>query len=358
MMIFRLNKHGWTILLISVIVLLLYYFSNVGSITPLHGNVISVKRLLVRCVHLTEDAGNVIRSSYKSSDLHARIKGLSEGGGGGPKNELLTDIDLKSHHIIVSGLASDFADLKVISEEHPPVFVGAPNPGPEVFHSDVESRLPNADLFIPVSDLTVWVDPLDATQELTEGLLEYVTVMVCVALHGHPIIGIIHQPFLNRTYWSWKSLSPFNSFTLSPTLVQTLANVSKIQSDSPLTVTHSRSHLDTSATKAIADAFSPQRVQFIPAGGSGFKVLSLIQRKAHLYVHPTRTRRWDVCAAQAVLESTGGRMTGLDTSGLTYDADSPHEIDAATGLFAAASVELHDRWKEKLSKLRSELHSH
>ncbi|OON19841.1 inositol monophosphatase family protein, partial [Opisthorchis viverrini] len=269
---------------------------------------------------------------------------------------------------------------QVISEEHPPVLEGAPYLGPEVFHSDVESRLPNADLFIPVSDLTLWVDPLDATQELTEGLLEYVTVMVCVALHGHPIIGIIHQPFLNRTYWSWKSLSPFNSFTLSPTLVQTLANVSKIQSDSPLTVTHSRSHLDTSATKTIADTFSPQPVQFIPAGGSGTQVfrvlfeslslklmvhtlmrdlltvLSLIQRKAHLYVHPTRTRRWDVCAAQAVLESTGGRMTGLDTSSLTYDANSPHEIDAATGLFAAASVELHDRWKEKLSKLRSELH--
>ena len=55
--------------------------------------------------------------------------------------------------------------------------------------------MPESLLNANLSDFTVWVDPLDATKEYTEGFLDHVTVLIGIALGKKAVAGVIHQPF-------------------------------------------------------------------------------------------------------------------------------------------------------------------
>ncbi|CAH8624598.1 unnamed protein product [Heterobilharzia americana] len=338
MMVIRLSTHGWCVLVISVLVVSLYYLSSFNPIGHLKGEVISVRRLLTRCIHLSEEAGGLIKYIHFKQLLNSRTKSADM------LKEPLTDADLGSHQIIVSGLTSTFSELKIRSEER--LVPGYHRTGYQenVLNSDFQTFLPNDDLFVPISDLVVWVDPLDATQEYTEGLTEYVTVMICIVLQNRPIAGIIHQPFFNKTYWGW------GSYALSSDL-QLAVNSRKIRpAKSTLSITYSRSHLNESLMKDLIKLVTPNQVHFMPAGGAGFKVISLIKGDADLYVHPSSSRRWDVCAAQAVLEATGGRLTGLDGSLLEYGSKFDPGIPSKVGLFGAADHKSYEMWIDKMYK--------
>lgn len=196
----------------------------------------------------------------------------------------------------------------------------------------------------------MWIDPLDATHEYTEGkkdpsLLVYVTVMICIAVRGTPIAGIINQPFSPNsqgiTKWAW--LNHGVSETLEA------AGEDKSARDG-LTVTYSRSHPGEVAKVADA-AFTEGGVHpvHVPAAGSGYKTLQVVERKADLYLHTTEIKKWDICAGNAILNSVGGKMTTLKGQEIDYSfIGSPLNGD---GLLAALSESTHQQCLDKLQSI-------
>lgn len=243
--------------------------------------------------------------------------------------------DMQSHRAIVYGFEHAFPNVRVVSEEHDKSNYDTSNLKlPKMSAVMLNENLDNLeDDFVPSNNVLVWIDPLDATKEYTEDLLQYVTTMVCIVVDGQPVAGVIHSPFLKKTSWAWVGHG------VSPDLRQ--SKPSELQIKSPKIIV-SLSHAGE-VNKTLVQAFG-NNVNIIRAGGAGYKVLSLHNNKADAYVHLTHIKKWDVCAGDALLRAKNGKMTTLD--GRTIDYGDPKDYVIKKGLLA--SLANHDKLLQKL----------
>lgn len=73
----------------------------------------------------------------------------------------------------------------------------------------------------------------------------------------------------------------------------------------------------------------------IRCGGAGFKVLQLLEGKAHSYVFASAgCKRWDTCAPEAILEAAGGVLT--DMHGNHYDYQKTDNFTNTRGVLGTA----------------------
>lgn len=170
-----------------------------------------------------------------------------------------------------------------------------------------------------------------------EQLYEYVTTMVCVAVKGEPVIGVIHSPFGGHTAWAWldHSISEYLS-SIHP---------EKPSLDNPI-ITVSRSHAGD-AKQLIHSVFGDNS-NILTAAGAGYKVLQVVANNATAYLHSTKIKKWDICAGDAILRSLGGTMSNLENELIDYGpSGSPVN---AKGLLA--TLKNHDKYIEKLMDYR------
>ena len=147
-------------------------------------------------------------------DIGERSKGKTREGA----NDPVTEGDMASHRVMYFGMKEAFPSLNIISEEREhkddTMFI------PQLERDKVRPEVEIVGGEIHADRITIWIDPLgmsmmrtfsvsymiivDATQEYTESLTKYVTVMIGIAVDGRCLGGIIHKPFSNETIWGWR----------------------------------------------------------------------------------------------------------------------------------------------------------
>lgn len=243
--------------------------------------------------------------------------------------EALTQADMNSHMILTTAIGRSSL-IPVISEEG---VDGAAIP-----------------LLNRKSRLLMYVDPLDATQEYTERLTKYVSVAACITRCGRPVAGLVTFPFTGKTYVGIAGgrsnfFERFDSLQAAVAEVDALLPVASFEaligpeldkecSDPPSSITSSigdasakvnpiriiatRSHFRNVSRSdgwrnmhESIEALHHRRPgsELIRAGGSGFKIIEVIEDRADLYIHEGPIRKWDVCAGEAILRSKGGSIT-------------------------------------------------
>ncbi|KAF8367534.1 gpap-1 [Pristionchus pacificus] len=285
----------------------LIFFSSSNDVMPIID--VELRDVVSYAVLAVEMGGHAVAAIHKANKLAIQQKGLTDEG----KAELLTKADLVSNKLILDVLRR-FMGLKIVSEEHESESVT--DEEAEAYREDRYSLwqsirgsidvLPSRK--VRLEDLQVFVDPLDATQEFTEGLTEYVTVMVCITQGDDPIFGAIYRPFHNETIFgvaNWGVMTSSGKKIKPPK-----------DGEAPPTIVVSRSHageVKTLAEKAFGSGYSVES-----AGGSGYKTLRLVNATAELYIHETAIKKWDTCAGDAIVRALGGAMLDMDGSPLKY----------------------------------------
>ena len=101
---------------------------------------------------------------FLQSEIGEKSKGKTAEGANNP----VTDGDMISHRVMYYGLLKGFPNLNVISEEDDPEAIDM-NKVQVPLKSDasVDAIISAGDdVLVPIDEVDVWIDPLDATQEV------------------------------------------------------------------------------------------------------------------------------------------------------------------------------------------------
>jgi 3'(2'), 5'-bisphosphate nucleotidase len=232
--------------------------------------------MIQNIIEIAINAGNAILEIYKQ-DFTVEIKS---------DNSPLTIADKTANEIIVNGLKK-INSIPIISEENK--------------LTDFSERKNWQQCWI--------VDPLDGTKEFIKKNGEF-TVNIALVENGIPVLGVVHVPAQNITYYAEKNKG---SFKIENNITSSL-KIRKLAEDGVLKIVGSRSH----QTPELLEYVEQQKLKFsnvdFVAAGSSLKFCLLAEGKADVYPRLGPTMEWDTCAGQIVATEAGAVVLRFDNN--------------------------------------------
>lgn len=237
-------------------------------------------------VAIARTVGKTILSHYAAGVVTEEKFGVDN------LSEPVTVADRDASRIIVTGLASAFPGDAILSEE-------------EV--DDTERRL---------SKRRVWIiDPIDGTAGFIRKDGDF-AVQIGLAVDGVPVVGVVYQPFHDVMHYASRGNG---AFSVRQGGTPERLNTSSHKDFSEMTLAISRNHPSQRMSRIIGH-FGFGHV--INRGSVGLKAGLIADRSCDIYIHPgPRTKLWDTCGPQVILEEAGGRFTDLFGRDLLYDRE-------------------------------------
>lgn len=197
----------------------------------------------------------------------------------------LTQADELSNELICKYLYQHWPKIKIISEEN----INLP------YSARSEEQY-------------IWlVDPLDGTKEFIKRNGQF-TVNIALSEYGEPILGVVHIPVEQITYFAAKDQGAFKyhhpTEKLSSLCVHTFS-----KKEEKLRFVVSSSHLTPETEVYIQKFTSPSLI----SAGSSLKLLKVAEGSTDIYPRFGPTKEWDTCAAHAILKEAGGFCIDANT---------------------------------------------
>lgn len=234
--------------------------------------------------------------------------------------EPVTIADRLSSELIVEGLKQAFPGDGILSEEA----------------FDSGERL---------TKNRVWmIDPIDGTKGFIEKTGDF-AVQIGLAENGAAVLGVVLLPLSDVLYFAMKDCGAFQA---TGDGAPERLHVSNKTGFGEMILATSRNHRSPKMARVL-QSFGLKRE--IRRGSVGLKVGLIVGQNCDLYIHLSpRTKFWDTCAPQIILEEAGGKMTDLFGAKINYNQ---RDVQNHNGVIASNGVS-HFETLEKLKPLLNE----
>lgn len=236
--------------------------------------------------------------------------------------EPVTIADRTASQIIVAELAAAFPEDGILSEEEKDV---------------IEIRL---------SKNRVWmIDPIDGTWGFINKDGDF-GVQIGLVEGNAPVLGVVYLPLHDQLYYAVRGAGAFLRQG-SEDAPQKLS-VSSKKDFREMTLAVSRNHLSPKMSQ-VSNNFAIGKT--VHRGSVGLKVGLIAEQIADLYIHLSpRTKFWDTCAPQIILEEAGGKMTDLFGGQIVYDIRDVQNLNGVLASNGAAHEKTVAQLKPLLNK--------
>jgi len=232
----------------------------------------------------------------------------------------VTEADRRANELICDRLSQQFPNVPIVAEESEPETFAGYRSAERIF----------------------FVDPLDGTREFVARNGEFV-VMIGYVDGARATASVIHAPVSGI---SWLGELGNGAYQVEADGTQKPIFVSALGTLGEARIVGSRSHRNPALEQALASLGARELVAL---GSAGLKASVVAHGAADAYVAPHYAgKRWDACAADALISAAGGKVT--DSRGDLFDYRS-ERLDNDRGVVASNGL-LHDTIIEKLELAR------
>lgn len=241
----------------------------------------SLTQLATFSIEIAHAAGDAIMDYYNKGDFEEFSK---------DDESPVTSADYAANEIVMDALLKLTPTIPIMSEE--------------TEHLALKDR---------VNWHRYWlIDPLDGTQEFVAGRADF-AVNIALIEDGQPVLGVVHAPVSNITYWACKGSGTFKIENGESSQVVSKA----IDPDKPsLRVAISRVQTLNTITKYIKPDVP---IEFLSLGSCALKSCLVAEGSADIYIRVGPTGEWDTGAPQIIVEEAGGCIIDSEFDALTYN---------------------------------------
>lgn len=231
-----------------------------------------------KIINIAKEAGDAILEIYEK-DFEVYTK---------QDESPLTEADQAANKIILDQLLASYPEIPYISEE--------------VKQQDYSERKDWEYCWL--------IDPLDGTKEFIKKNGEF-TVNIALIHKGIPVLGVVHVPVENKTYYAQEGKGAF--VIEKNGAPQEIQNRQHYKDLDDIVVVASRSHLSQEVVDFVDTLKAEGKNVTFLSSGSSLKFCLVAEGKAHVYPRLAPTMEWDTAAAHAICLEAGKNVLVYET---------------------------------------------